>query len=694
MIYDISQMMLLFLKKSPFLRILLPFLIGLYISSSLPVSTYMVYVVLAILLLAYILLNQWVKHEISYKHRYISGVIGFFVLLFLGMGYLQLRHPIIINSDANVAVQVEVIASLGETDKNLKYQVCLTNTIDSLSEFVGQRGIVYIPKNKLKNRPVLGDFMVLKGRFIPFAQPDHPFSFDYSSYLQNQRIAFRILCQEFELSYGQEKSFRLSFLAARLKTKLTEVFKKYGLSTKEGAILNALYLGDKSKLTYEQKSAFSDAGAMHLLAVSGLHVGITYLLIFSVFKGFGFDTRSVYVVALIIALLWIYAFITGLSASVLRASLMFTILEVGRLSRLKTGIFNLLGASMFIILLIEPLSIFNIGFWLSHCAVASIVCFYSNINNWFYFRFPPLRWLWSIIAVSISAQIGTLPITIYAFYEFPVYFLMANILLIPIVSPLLILAVLASVFYFIPLVLKLIVPALGDGLSFMEQVAMQIEMLPNSTLSNLYIDWWQMVLIYISIVLLLVYIEYRFMNYLRYFTISLIFVLLGFHVSRMLRPSEAIFVAHIRGKSVVNYIGHNSNEIYSCSPLTAKEVEYAFKGIWAYYSASSDYKTCVMSAKKLAKPVAKIIDGETILIIPPMAKWKSVPVNCTIDWLIVMNKPRMSLQELSRSIDIKGLVIPTGWKRFEKTRWLKYHSKQVRNLHDVYKDGVLFIPSL
>jgi len=686
-------MITLFLKKSPFIRIILPFMCGIYISNLYVFSAPFLLVSLLLLLLCFFGFNQWMKVQILYQYRHISGLIGFLVLLFLGAIYLHLQRPKIINSDSDVIAQVQVISKIGQTEKNIKYEVYLRSAVDSLGSYIDHKGIVYLPEEPAEQNPTIGDYIVLKGRFIPFSKPDHQFAFDYSTYLKNHRITFRIISNEYRVCPAIANSLNVIIQVEKLKEYISTTFKQYGLAKNENAILNALFLGDKSKLSYEQKDAFSDAGAMHLLAVSGLHVGIIYLLLLGILRMLNLKDGSKWIAGFVIITLWMYALITGFSPSVLRASIMFTILEIGRLSQLKTGIFNLLGASMFIILLIEPLAFFNIGFWLSHCAVASIVCFYPKINNWICFRFPPFKWIWSIVAVSLSAQIGTLPISIYAFHEFPLYFLLANVLLIPIVTPLLVMAVLASVFSTFPIILKLIVPSLSNGLSFMENVANAINSLPYSTISNLYVDWWQLIFIYFSVTLLLVFVNYRFFKYLRYLLISLIILILSFYVSSSQRPSEVLFVANIRGKSVVNYISNNSNEIYSCSPLTDKEIEFAFNGLWAYCSAPSEYSIILMSKDLDIKPVLKFVNNERILIVPPTAVWTQEIKSVYIDRLIVMNKPLMTLEEFYNTMHFNEFVMPNGWNWYQKKRWLESYTSYRYNLHDIYKDGVIFVSS-
>ncbi|WP_439183630.1 ComEC/Rec2 family competence protein [Carboxylicivirga taeanensis] len=681
------SMLNLFLRKAPFVRIVIPIIIGIYSAYKLPSSVYASAIVCITLFVSFSAIVFW-QHKVgTYRYRFFSGFIGFIMLFAFAVLYFQLRKPSSIDSDSSTGIQVQVIQFIGETDKNHKYEVFLKGVAcDSLLSYVDGKGIIYIPKEEPSTKHNTGDELYLSGHFIPFLKPDTRFDFDYSTYLRNQRIVFRYLVQGLDVVDVEPAYLHPTLLSVKLKNYLRNSYLNGGLSDAQLAILNALFLGDKSLLSYEQKSAFSKAGAMHLLAVSGLHVGIIYMLLLGVASLVRLKRKKVLMAVFVIACLWFYAGVTGFSPSVLRASLMFTILEFGRISNKQTGIFNLLGASMFIIILIEPLSVFNIGFWLSHVAVASIVMFYPKINNWVHFQFPPFRWMWSIIAVSLAAQIGTLPISIYAFHQFPVYFMLANVLLIPLVTPILLLALLGALLSFSSFCLQLILPALSSLLGLMEEVTLWIESLPFSIINNLYVAWWQLPMCYGAIVLLLVYINYRFLNHLKYALWAFIIVGSSFHVRKLFIPDEVVYVAKVSNKSVVNYIGPDANVVYSDADLTEKEVSFAFSGLWAYCNAKSAHIASKTNDKLNSLPVVYLVGGESLVILPKGAHWPDTLRATPVNYLVLMGQPAMSFKNLKQTMPAKHIILPSGWKWYQK-KWLGEERDSVDNVHVVSKDG-------
>ncbi len=680
----------LFFKKAPFIRIVIPLVLGIYCSCKLSdIDSIIAVVASSALFLMFCSFVWWQKRKHNYKLRYLTGLLAFLVLFTNAILYSQIREPKIIETTQRACIKVQLIETIGETDKNFKHEAVLcTGESDTLSSFNGSKGIVYIPKS-FKGDRTLGEHLHLYGRFLPFTTTAGPFDFDYGNYLRNQRVAFRFIAVEYQYA-EEEAGFQVALFSATIKKYLREKYKEGGLDDSQLAILNALFLGDKNLLTYEQKASFSDAGAMHLLAVSGLHVGIIYMLLLGLVSLFGVKKHNPWATFLIIVMLWFYAAVTGFSPSVLRASLMFTILELGRLSNRHTGIFNLLGASMFIILLIEPLSVFNIGFWLSHAAVASIVSFYPKINGWFHFRFPPFKWCWSIVAVSLAAQIGTLPLSIYAFHEFPLYFILTNILLIPIVTPILILAVFAAVMSFSSFGLQLLVPALGNLLTFMENAAFRIDDLPYSSVNNLFIAGWQLPLFYTSLIFLLAYVNYRFIHYFRYLLVSLVVLLLSFHIRLYSLPDEVLYVADINGKSVVNCLNPSGNVIYSDAELSQKEIEFAFGGLWAYCNAPLKYTIVELDSKPNSSPIVTLLGNRSIAIVPKAAYWEQALHLCSVDYLVLMGQPDMEFSEVLKTLHIGQLIIPSGWKRYHKN-WYSKYSKSIEKLHEVSDQGVFYL---
>lgn len=273
----------------------------------------------------------------------------------------------------------------------------------------------------------IGDRVLVKTKIQPITNLGNPGEFDARYYWLSKGVRYQCFgfSNQLKLLESKEPSLGNNLLVS-IRGYTTSLFDKY-IGKEQSAIVKAIFLGDKSDLDLETKNSFANAGAMHVLAVSGLHVGIITLIILWFFehaiKGIKRNTAMV----LLIALLWGYAFVTGFSASVTRSVLMFSMLGIAQISGKVNNPINTLAFSALVLMVWNPTCIFDIGFQLSYLAVLGIFVSYSKVEKLVYIKNKQLQWLWKGTAVGISAQIFTAPISIYYFHQFPNFFMLSNI---------------------------------------------------------------------------------------------------------------------------------------------------------------------------------------------------------------------------------------------------------------------------
>jgi competence protein ComEC len=276
---------------------------------------------------------------------------------------------------------------------------------------------------------------------------------------------------------------------------LLDIFRRFGIAGDEFAVLAALTVGYTDALQPDLRASYSATGAMHILSVSGLHVGIVYVVIAFLL---GFLDKSVrkkiLKAVLIVSFLWIYAFITGLSPSVVRSTLMFTFVAVGAALERKTHIYNTVFMSAFFMLLVNPDFLFDVGFQLSYAAVLSIVFFQRPFSNLLPVNNKLLRWLRDLLTVSVAAQLGTMPFTLYYFHQFPNYFLLTNLVAIPLSTIVIYLAMLLLLVSFVPYLSVGVAFLLKGSLWLLNYLIVWIENLPHA-LTMISFDFNQQVLI-------------------------------------------------------------------------------------------------------------------------------------------------------------------------------------------------------
>jgi len=670
-------MIAIFFQKTPLLRFLVPFIIGIILGALMEMPLWCLMVVMVFWCLLFFACVIGFRMRASYRWRFLPGVAFVSWVIAFGMFYIQLRKPIVLDSKLQSDIAVKVISGLGETPRSLKYDVELIGGEDSVvSRFIGSDGRLYLKRDGLDQIPQPGEIWIVSGQVMPYQSPGTPYMFDYSDYLRKNRIAFQFICNTGTCNYSKDsESFDLFVFCAQLKGQLMHLFSEYGMSQRERAVLNALFLGDKSELSSDQKDHFAAAGAMHLLAVSGLHVGIIYLLAGFLLNACGLRRKRSIKVVFIVLILLGYAILTGLSPSVLRAFIMFSMMEIGILMKRRKNIFNMIFASLLLILLLDPLAIYNIGFWLSHVAVISIIVFYPLINGWFVFKFPPFKWIWSLFSVSIAAQIGTFPLGIAIFHDFPIYFIISNLLLIPIVAPILVLAILSVGVQFSSFLSKMFIGCLSNLLEYLNDSVQWIESLPYSVWSHLYLGWHQVALIYLALLLFLMFRESVQIRYIRYLVMVVLFIGLSFLYGQNARPNQVLVATHSSGRTLVNIFDRNHNVVFVDRNISNRNVSYCLKGIWSFYGAPVDFEIISGDSSIRSPVVLKQMEGLSILYVRKEVQWPSNEGYPFFDWIIFNQVPNQSLEELSLKVNFDKVILGGGGSRIDKEKWLQANRK-------------------
>ncbi|MCA1745224.1 MAG: competence protein ComEC family protein [Bacteroidales bacterium] len=485
-------------NRIPFLRILIFLVAGILIKNHTdPVfffGQFLSALFLAFTSLLFIYYHFW--HRL-YTIRWIPGLCISFLLLLTGVILTQHQSPR--EPDTPIITQgVGTIITLEHRNHNRLRITLQPEAFQQPTSLRPRDKLLLMVQGPLDVLPHEGDQLFFKGTIHPLPRPTNPNAFDYGLYLQNNGFSGQTFLNSEDIVIQQSKRFDYRLIPNKIRNKCLTIFKESGVSEPALTIIQALLLGDRSAMDREIQDSFIKSGAIHLLAVSGLHVGILYMILSS-FLSLFFKPSNAISLLLSLGFLLAYAFITGFSPSVSRAALMFAVIHIGRASNRNTNIYNSLAVSASLLLIINPLFIYHVGFWLSHLAVLGIVTFYPIINALFTFRFIVWRQLWSLIAVSLAAQITTLPLSLYTFGAFPTWFLLSNLLMLPLVAPILLLAIANLLFSFSPLLSTIFAGGLNDLLVFMSEMAVAIEQLPYGYLEYLWLSFPLVIISYIAI---------------------------------------------------------------------------------------------------------------------------------------------------------------------------------------------------
>ena len=430
----------------PFLRYLPFFIAGILFHSFIPISWIRAFVVLGVLWGSYWILL--IKNRTGPTS--IHSSLAYAMLLVLGIGIADFQVELKNNNEGLSESQAYLARAL-------RYDVPKPNSKENLLEVIayhdslgwersGGKVILYHQADLFP-----GQVIFLSQGPEKIDPPTFPNEFDYQSFLARKGIQFRQFIRKPQVIDMVEDRNSIEFGVLYFRKYLIQILEKYLEIPESRQIASALILGEKDGLDREVRKAYSETGTMHILAVSGLHVGIIYAILLFPLKRVNPKSkyRKLYLLGVVV-LIWVYAGLTGFSPSVIRASGMFTLFSLGQMRERKPSIWNILAFSAMLMIAVNPEVMMDVGFQLSYTAVAGIVGLQPLIVRWWQPQSRILEYFWQLAAVSLAAQLATFPLTLYYFHIFPTYFLLANLVIIPMAFVSMILGLGLLVFSWIP----------------------------------------------------------------------------------------------------------------------------------------------------------------------------------------------------------------------------------------------------
>ena len=447
-------------KKAPFIRLLLPIVIGILVQWTYAFDEPVILFAIFSFGLA-LALFRFLPLSIRFKFQTLQGFILNLILIAFG---LLITHQKDIRNrpewfgnnyhDSDYLV-VTVNEPLVEKNKSFKADAIITNVVHNKSVLsTTGKVILYFKKDSLKP-PLLqyGDKILIDKPLQKITNSGNPGAFNYQRYSSFKQIFHNIFLKDNEWAVLHDKDvdpFK-KFLFTCRQNILAILRKHVGEDDDQLAIAEALLIGYTQDLDKDLVQAYSNTGVVHIIAISGMHLALIYLLLVKIFNKIPFVKRSrIIKVICILSCLWMFSLLTGGSASVLRAAVMFTCIVIGENFSKKSSIYNSLAASAFLLLCYNPYFLWDVGFQLSYLAVLSIVIFQKPISHLIFIKNKWVKMLWELVSISIAAQILTFPVCIYYFHQFPLLFLFTNVITVPLSSLILYVEIVLVAFAWIP----------------------------------------------------------------------------------------------------------------------------------------------------------------------------------------------------------------------------------------------------
>jgi len=413
------------LQRIPFLRITVLFLIGILLQQTFAFNIKVIAVLSTVFLS--VLLFLWRNSNYTFIQTQNYLIVGATILT--GLFYPSSNQKRTIPTfDQKEYFLAEIFQKPAEKTKT--YQTVLQIQNKSLPK--PEKVVAYFSKTDFDSTLTTGDKIIILAKPQLIRNMGNPYEFDYQRMMHTRDIWFSVyLTRETYLKTGKQ-SDRIIYLAERIRDRLIAKLAKAISWKEERSVVSALTLGYRAEISQETTDYFASTGAMHVLSVSGLHVALIYFVLgyFLSFMKHGKAGTATFAL-LMISFLWIYAFISGFSPSVQRATVMFSFVIVGNLLRRPANIYNTLMASALYLILLNPRVIYDIGFQLSYLAVFGIILIQPVLEKLIEVRNPILKWIWGLTTVSFAAQFTTFPLGLFYFNQFPNLFWLSNFMVIP-----------------------------------------------------------------------------------------------------------------------------------------------------------------------------------------------------------------------------------------------------------------------
>lgn len=526
-----------------------------------------------------------------------------------------------------------------------------------------------------------GNLFIAKTQLQHIITPKNPYEFNYANYLAHQQIYHQVFVESKEIEFVQRGTFPFFVRLQKFRAELIQKISKKGIKKDELAVISALLLGERDYLSAELRNSYTNAGAIHILAISGLHVGILFLLISFMLKPLhSLPFGNVIAQLLILIVMWLFAMLAGLSPSVVRAVTMFSFISIGIFLNRKNSVYQSLIASAFILLLIHPRFLFEVGFQLSYTAVFFIVWLQPKIERLWKPKFKMLNYFWKLMTVSCAAQLGVLPLSLYYFHQFPALFFLSNLIIIPILGLLLGIGIFVLLLIEFEIQATLIIEAYSKVISVLNEIIAFIAGFESFVIKHIFWSAGLLITAYLVLVTFFKYIESKtwFRFGLAFFAIMVFYGVLFYEVGQQKEQHELVLFH----KSRTTLIGKLEGRHMQIMGSDESEV----LGFIKNYLSSKGVKNITYS-KKLSNFM--FFNKQQIVLIDSLGLYNYSTVKNPI--VLLRNSPKINLDRLVGKLNPLVVVADGSNYRSYVTKWEWSAKKTKTPFYDTSQKGAFIL---
>lgn len=617
------------------------------------------------------------------------GVMAYLLMLFIGIlsvtFHNQKNFPdhyskLLSNKEEptkNVVFRIREVLKPGTY--NDKY---IIDILEVNNEVVSGKSLLNIKKDSVAAALKVDEIILSNFPFETLKAPLNPHQFNYKKYLEKQYIYHQVFAENKYLVKISSHSHTFFGFANNVREHINLKLKNYPFSKEELAVINALLLGQRQDISSEVYNNYINAGAVHILAVSGLHVGIVLIILSVILKPLNrFKHGKLLKTILMVSCLWSFALIAGLSASVTRAVTMFSIVAIAMNLKRPTNIYNTLAISIFAILLFKPLFLFDVGFQLSYLAVFSIVA----IDPRLYELWKPKNWLldkyWHTLTVTLSAQLGIIPISLYYFNQFPSLFFLSNLVIIPVLGIVLGLGILVILLATTNLLPHILAEIYGVIISSMNVFVSWVSKQEWFILKDIAFNLLYVLASYLIIFSFVRFITHKNFTQLKFLLVTILIFQFIVMYTTYIKLTNTFIIFHKHKFSILgNLTKNNFVFAHDCDSVTLSKTK-----IIRDYTLSNHIKNL---SKEPLQPVY-FLNDKTVLIIDSLGVYNIKTMQP--DYVVLRQSPKINLNRLIDSIRPKHIIADGSNYNSYIEKWESICLKRKLPFHHTGKKGAYTI---
>lgn len=679
-----------FLQRTPFFRLLLPFIIGIIFYQYVEFLHWTLYALFTwsvlLVILSFVIRNPTRQFEF----RWLFGC-GIFVFMFTLACLLSSNRENAERFDhlhQKGMYRIELISPPVEKATSFMCKADVLQLYGATPKPVHGQAIFYFQKDKRVSRLMFGDRLLVDAEFSPPARALNPAGFDYATYLRRQGVGATcyIRSDRWQLT-DRNTNFSIRRTADYYRKSLLNIYRKFHIRGDEFSVLAALTLGYTDELQPDVRASYSATGVVHILSVSGLHVGVVYVVI-AFLLGFISKTKrqKVFNAMIIMLFLWGYAFLSGMSPAVIRATLMFSFVALATCFDRKSHIYNTIFMSMLAMLIVNPNFLFEVGFQLSYAAVLSILFFKPILDKLYQPTNTMTRSIWTLFSVSLAAQMGTTPFTLYYFHQFPNYFLLTNFIAIPLSSVVIYLAMGLLIVSFIPYISVLVGFLLNGSVWLLNYVIVTVQNLPFSV-SYISLDIRQSLALFLAIFCLSGYYYSKKLTPLFVGLASLLLTcIFSVIVSYQTLTSKRMIVYAGYKNTHISFINRNQNYVFTTDSLELKRIA---KSYWQNQKLENPV---ILKQNKWFSNGFGCFEGVRLLILTrDFLKKTTTNAPLELDYLIIGDHLKPKIEQITECVHPRNIIVDTSISKWYANTIRQFCGKRKIGFYSIAEQGAFIL---